>query len=104
MTTTTTTLDLFNLAEHIGCTITYHHGDAKGYYHHLTHTISLREGLPERQLRATLAHELGHAVRGDIPVSGAFSQHEVMPRLVEIWRGMCERAVVQNCGGKLGKE
>ncbi|MFI5504498.1 ImmA/IrrE family metallo-endopeptidase [Corynebacterium kutscheri] len=75
MTTTITTLDLFNLAEAIECTVTYHHGGAKGVYHHPSRTISLRNSLTDRQLRCTLAHELGHAIRGDAPVSGVFCDH-----------------------------
>ena len=67
-----TTLDLFDLAHHLGLEVTYHQGGGKGYYLHHAKRISLRDDLTERQLRSTLAHELGHAVRGDIPTGTIF--------------------------------
>lgn len=67
-----TTLDLFDLAHHLGLEVTYHHGRGKGYYLHHAKRISLRDDLTERQLRSTLAHELGHAVRGDVPTGTIF--------------------------------
>lgn len=35
-------------------------------------TISLRDNLTDRQLVSTLAHEIGHAIRGDVPTGTAF--------------------------------
>lgn len=34
--------------------------------------ISLRDNLTERQLVSTLAHEIGHAIRGDVPTGTAY--------------------------------
>lgn len=67
-----TTLDLFDMAHALGLKVTYHHGRGKGYYLHHAKRISLRDDLTERQLRSTLAHELGHAVRGDVPTGTIF--------------------------------
>lgn len=36
--------------------------------------ISLRDDLSDRQLVSTLAHEIGHALRGDVPTGTAFDQ------------------------------
>lgn len=69
-----TTLDLFDLAQSLGLTVTTHQGRGKGYYLHHSRMISLRDDLTERQLRSTLAHELGHAVRGDVPTGTIFDQ------------------------------
>lgn len=38
-----------------------------GVYVHYRSLILIRPGLRARQARHTLAHEIGHAVRGDIP-------------------------------------
>lgn len=73
-TPTITTHNLYALAHKLGLTVVTHHGHAKGYYHHPSRTISLRDNLTERQLRSTLAHEIGHAVRGDIPTGTIFDQ------------------------------
>ena len=67
-----TTLDLFDMAHALGLKVTYHHGRGKGYYLHHRRLISLRNDLTDRQLRSTLAHELGHATRGDVPTGTAF--------------------------------
>ena len=67
-----TTLDIFDLAQSLGLEVVYHHGRGKGYYLHHAKRISLRDDLTERQLRSTLAHELGHAVRGDVPTGTIF--------------------------------
>lgn len=67
-----TTLDLFDMAHALGLKVTYHHGRGKGYYLHHRRLISLRDDLTDRQLRSTLAHELGHATRGDVPTGTAF--------------------------------
>lgn len=37
-------------------------------------TISLRDDLTDRQLVSTLAHEIGHAIRGDVPTGTVFDQ------------------------------
>lgn len=37
-------------------------------------TISLRDDLTDRQLVSTLAHEIGHALRGDVPTGTVFDQ------------------------------
>lgn len=67
-----TTLDLFDMAHALGLKVTYHQGRGKGYYLHHRRLISLRNDLTDRQLRSTLAHELGHAVRGDVPTGTIF--------------------------------
>ena len=67
-----TTLELFDMAHALGLKVTYHHGRGKGYYLHHRRLISLRNDLTDRQLRSTLAHELGHATRGDVPTGTAF--------------------------------
>ena len=72
MTLAITTLDLFDMAHALGLKVTYHHGRGKGYYLHHRRLISLRNDLTDRQLRSTLAHELGHATRGDVPTGTAF--------------------------------
>lgn len=74
MTLAITKLDLFELAQSLGLTVTTHQGRGKGYYLHHSRMISLRDDLTERQLRSTLAHEIGHAVRGDIPTGTIFDQ------------------------------
>ena len=62
-----TTHDLHQLADQLGVTITTHHRGPKGWYHHHTRTISLRSDLRAANYRCTLAHELGHALTGDVP-------------------------------------
>ena len=69
-----TTLDLEQLAESLGLHLEHHESGPKGYYQHHTRTISLRAGLTERQHRSTLAHELGHAIRGDTFTGTVFDQ------------------------------
>lgn len=54
--------------------ITTHTGGAKGYYIHQARLISLRSNLTPREYRSTLAHELGHATRGDTPTGTVFDQ------------------------------
>lgn len=62
-----TTDDLHQLATSIGVTVTTHTGGAKGWYDHPTHTISIRDDLRAANYRCVLAHELAHAVAGDVP-------------------------------------
>lgn len=59
--------DLLQLADQLGVTIATHDRGPKGWYHHHTRTISLRSDLRAANLRCTLAHELGHALTGDVP-------------------------------------
>lgn len=58
---------LYDLADSLGVTITTHSEGVKGWYEHHTRTISVRDDLRAANLRCTLAHELGHALRGDEP-------------------------------------
>lgn len=74
MTPATTTLNLEKLTESLGLAITHHNNGPKGWYSHHTRTISLRSNLTEREYRSTLAHELGHAVRGDTHTGTIFDQ------------------------------
>ncbi|WP_225976710.1 MULTISPECIES: ImmA/IrrE family metallo-endopeptidase [Corynebacterium] len=57
--------ELYELADRLGVTITTHDRGPKGWYEHHTQKISLRYDLRAANLRCTLAHELGHAIRGD---------------------------------------
>lgn len=65
--------DLHRLADSMGVRLRRHTGGPKGLYHHATRTISTRRGMSIQQYRSTLAHELGHAHYGDIPVKGIYS-------------------------------
>ncbi|QIK64105.1 ImmA/IrrE family metallo-endopeptidase [Leucobacter viscericola] len=57
---------LFDYAEALGLTVEFAPlRDRNGEYRHDLKRIRLREGMPERLARWTLAHELGHAVFGD---------------------------------------
>lgn len=67
-----TTHNLYQHARALNINITTHTSGAKGYYTHETRTISLRANLTERERRSTLAHELGHAVRGDEPTHNPY--------------------------------
>lgn len=49
----------------IGVTTTHHRTGPKGWYSPSLRRISTRRGLSIADYRATLAHELGHAVYGD---------------------------------------
>lgn len=62
---TTRDHQLTALAAELGVTITEHTGGPKGLYHHESRTISIRDDLGHVRHRCTLAHELGHAIRGD---------------------------------------
>ncbi|MGV0340341.1 ImmA/IrrE family metallo-endopeptidase [Corynebacterium parakroppenstedtii] len=57
---------LDTLAETLGVTITYHHGGQPGWYNHHHKTINLRHGMSTTQENSVLAHELGHAIHGDL--------------------------------------
>lgn len=69
---TITYRELLAAAESSGLTVTEHKGGAKGFYWHHYRTISIREGLSDRQRLSTFAHELGHAFRGDEPTGTVF--------------------------------
>lgn len=56
--------DTHDLPEHVN-----------GLYIHKNRLILLRKNLDYWNRRCTLAHELGHAIRGDVPVSGVFCAH-----------------------------
>jgi hypothetical protein len=61
---------LFDMADTLGVVIEYgdlSHLERDGDYDFETHTIRLQEGVSYRLLRSTLAHELCHAVFGDVP-------------------------------------
>lgn len=60
---------LASLAESLGVTVAYGRlpEDRDGEYCHATRTIRLRHGMHRRLHRSVLAHELGHAVFGDVP-------------------------------------
>ena len=64
---TTRDHQLTALAAELGVTITEHTGGPKGLYVHDARTISIRDDLGHARYRCTLAHELGHAIRGDTP-------------------------------------
>lgn len=60
---------LFDIADSLGVTIHYRalHDDRDGQYVHASKAIHLRPGLHARHHRSVLAHELAHAVFGDVP-------------------------------------
>ena len=62
-----TTDELHDLAATLGLTIATHDSGPKGWYQRHTSTISLRSDLRAANYRCTLAHEIGHAIRGDQP-------------------------------------
>lgn len=66
--------DLLGLADALGLHVQYHAGRGTGYYLHHVKVISLRDDLTDRQLVSTLAHEIGHAIRGDVPTGTVFDQ------------------------------
>ncbi|QRP10293.1 ImmA/IrrE family metallo-endopeptidase [Corynebacterium kroppenstedtii] len=57
---------LDKLAKTLGVTITYHQGGHPGWYNHHRKQINLRHGMSTTQENSVLAHELGHAVHGDL--------------------------------------
>lgn len=64
------TAALFHMAAALGVRIIHTdlgHLDRDGDYNAATHTIRLQEGMTRRLLRSVLAHELCHAVFGDVP-------------------------------------
>ncbi|MEI3845364.1 MULTISPECIES: ImmA/IrrE family metallo-endopeptidase [unclassified Microbacterium] len=64
------TRHLYDMADALGVAIEYEdlsHLDRDGDYDARTHTIRLQAGMSYRLLRSTLAHELCHAVFGDVP-------------------------------------
>lgn len=61
---------LYGMADALGVAVEHtdlSHLDRDGDYDLETHTIRLQEGMSYRLLRSTLAHELCHAVFGDVP-------------------------------------
>lgn len=64
----TTNPALHRLAETLGVTVKRHTGGGKGYYDAHTHTITTRRGMSIQQYKSTLAHELAHAMRKDVPI------------------------------------
>lgn len=61
---------LYDIADAIGVTIEHtdlSHLDRDGDYDARTHTIRLQEGISHRLHRSVLAHELCHAIFGDVP-------------------------------------
>lgn len=59
---------LFDFADALGLRVEYANlRDNNGEYRDDLKRIRLREGMSERLTRWTLAHELGHAVFGDVP-------------------------------------
>lgn len=60
--------NLLDMADALGVTIDYvelHMRD--GEYRHDLRRIRLREGMTPRKERSVLAHELAHAIWGDVP-------------------------------------
>ncbi|MBY0789572.1 ImmA/IrrE family metallo-endopeptidase [Corynebacterium sp. MC-04] len=57
---------LDTLAETLGVHITYHRAGQPGWYNHHRKQISLRHGMSTPQENSVLAHELGHAIHGDL--------------------------------------
>lgn len=49
-----------------GRPVRWHRGGPKGAWLTTRHQISIRHGMSDNQTRSTLAHELSHAVRGDL--------------------------------------
>ena len=66
--------DLARMAEQMGVTLRRHTGGKKGWYSNRYRMISTRRGLTIAEYRSTLAHEIGHAIRGDIPTGTIFDQ------------------------------
>lgn len=63
------TQQLFDMADMLGISIEYtdlSHLERDGEYDRDTNTIRLQEGMSYRLLRSVLAHELCHAVFGDV--------------------------------------
>lgn len=60
---------LLDFADALGVTIDYRHmrEDRDGQYIHAKKAIHLRPGMHARHHRSVLAHELAHAVFGDVP-------------------------------------
>lgn len=58
-----------------------------------TGTIYIREGLPSPERECVLAHELEHAIRGDVgpqpPETEAWIDEEVARRFVDPWEYTC---------------
>lgn len=64
------TVLLYNMADALGVSVEHTdltHINRDGDYDHPTRTIRLQKGMTRRLLRSTLAHELCHAVFGDVP-------------------------------------
>lgn len=57
---------LDTLAETLGVHITYHRAGQPGWYNHHRKQISLRHGMSTPQENSVLAHELGHAIHGNL--------------------------------------
>ena len=68
--------DLHAHAQQLGVRLRRHTGGPKGVYHHPSRTISTRRGMSIQQYRSTLAHELGHAHYGDVPVRGIYTARQ----------------------------
>lgn len=68
--------DLHRLAEQLGVTLRRHSGGAPGWYDHRRRTISTRRGMSIAMYRSVLAHELGHAHYGDVPVRGIYTARQ----------------------------
>ena len=64
--------DLHRIAEAHGVRLVRHTGGPPGWYDHARRTISTRRGQSIQQYRSVLAHELAHAVYGDVPVDNGF--------------------------------
>ena len=69
--------DLAIMADMLGIVLTHHECGPPGFYDHATRTISTRRGMSPAMYRSTLAHELAHAVYGDVPTAhGHFDQKQ----------------------------
>lgn len=73
--------DLHQIADRLGVRLTHHdaeESERKGFYDHLTRTISTVRGLSAAEYKSTLAHELGHAHYGHEPtgIECVDDQHE----------------------------
>lgn len=79
---------LFDFAEALGLTIEYAPLRGRdGEYRDDLKLIRLREGMSPRRLRSILAHELGHAVFGDVPSKFGPAQAR-MERRADEWAAL----------------
>lgn len=61
------------MAAQMGVQLRRHDGGKAGWHDHAPRTISTRRGMAIELYRSTLAHELGHAHYGQLPLSPQWS-------------------------------